>query len=169
MKYPAFLVLIVCMLSCSISKMVAQKDDGTFNSILIGKKISESPLQKYIKKDVLGDQFIAVIAYGCSHCIETTSKIIKLKKDKLIDDFIILGSEAGEDGTKKVFLATFPADEKLTIIDYDWLSLPRKFIDPEPAFPNPPVVFFIHNNTIQKVFSELPSSKALKRLKAQVE
>lgn len=162
----SFVLLLVCF--CSFSKQQLQKEKGTYNSILIGKKVSESPLHDYIKHTVTGDQLIAVIAYGCSHCMETTSKIIKLKKNNLLDDFIILGSEAGEEGTKKTFLSAFAGDEKFNLVDYDWLSLPKKFIEPEPSFPNPPVVFFIRNNVIVKIFSELPSPNDFKKMKERI-
>ena len=167
-RAPLFFYVFFSACCFSFSAPFVQKEKGTYNSLLIGKKISESPLHAYIKHSVTGDQFIAVIAYGCSHCIETTSKIRKLKENKLIDDFIILGSEAGEDGTKKAFLSALPADEKINIVDYDWLSLPKKFIEPEPSFPNPPVVFFIRNNVIVKIFSELPSQNDFKKIKDRI-
>lgn len=143
------------------------KGQRSFNSALIGKKIADTPLSDYIKKDVMGDQFILMIAYGCTHCRQAVQKAIRLKNNHSIDDFIILGSEAEETSAKEDFLTTIGPDEQEKMIDYDWTTFPKKFIIPEPGFPNPPVVFYIHDNIIINIMTEVPDSGNYRKLKGK--
>jgi hypothetical protein len=135
-----------------------------FNSVHTGKKITDTPLHDYLKEELKGDQLILLIAYGCSHCKEATEKAIQRRKEGLIDELIILGSEAGEKGSKELFRQEL-SDKSVRLIDYDWTSFPKKFIIPEPGFPNPPVVFFIRNNVIKKILNGVPDTGAMKKLK----
>lgn len=139
----------------------------SFNSVHTGKKIQDTPLHDYLKKELNGDQLVLLIAYGCSHCKEATEKAIQLKNDELIDGLVILGSEAGEKGTKETYLESL-SDKSIQPVDYDWTSFPKKFIIPEPGFPNPPVVFFVHNNVIKKILKGVPDAGALKKLKNKI-
>lgn len=136
----------------------------SFNSVHLGKKIADTPLHDYLKEEIKGDQLVLLIAYGCSHCKEATEKAIQLKNDKQIDGLIVLGSEAGEKGTKEKFKEDL-SDLSIKLIDYDWTSFPKKFIIPEPGFPNPPVVFFIRNDVLKKILTGVPDAGALKKLK----
>jgi hypothetical protein len=147
-----------------LASFLSEKDQGEFKSMLIGKKIAETPLNEYIKEDVKGDQLILFIAYGCSHCREATEKAVKLKNDHLIDDLIILGSEAGETDAKKTFIE-IGENKQLKLIDYDWANFPRKFTAAEKGFPNPPVIFYIHDNVIKKILTEIPSAASFKKMK----
>lgn len=153
-----FVILFFCVSSFSI------KEQGAFNSVLIGKKITDTPLNEYIKEEVKGDQLILMIAYGCSHCREATEKAVQLKKNKLIDDLIILGSEAGETDAKKTFVGLGENDQ-LKLIDYDWANFPREFTSAEKGFPNPPVIFYVHDNVIKKIITEIPGESAFKKMK----
>jgi hypothetical protein len=135
-----------------------------FNSVHTGKKIADTPLHDYLKQELKGDQLVLLIAYGCSHCKEATEKAIQLKNNKLIDGLVILGSEAGEKGTKDAFREEL-SDRSIQLIDYDWTSFPKKFIIPEPGFPNPPVVFFVRNDVIKKILTGVPDEGGLKKLK----
>lgn len=143
---------------------VSSFSQDSFNSVHTGKKIADTPLHDYLKQEIKGDQLVLLIAYGCSHCKEATEKAIQLKNNQLIDNVIILGSEAGEKGTKETFKEEL-SDHSIQLIDYDWTSFPKKFIIPEPGFPNPPVVFFIRNDVIKKILTGVPDASGLKKLK----
>lgn len=156
--------LLTILLASSLLSVKAQR---TFNSVLTGKKISDTPLNEYIKEDVMGDQFILMIAYGCTHCRQAVQKAIRLKNNNSIDDFIILGSEAEETSAKADFMTTIGPDEQARMIDYDWTTFPKKFIIPEPGFPNPPVVFYIHDNIIISIMTEVPDSGNYRKLKGK--
>jgi hypothetical protein len=147
--------------------LIPKKEQGEFKSMLIGKKIAETPLNEYIKEDIKGDQLILFIAYGCSHCREATEKAIKLKSSNLIDDLIILGSEAGETDAKKMFITSVGENNQMKVIDYDWANFPRKFTAAEKGFPNPPVIFFVRNNVIKKIMTEIPTAASFKKIKAR--
>ncbi len=138
-----------------------------FKSILIGKNITDTPLHNYIKEEVKGDQLILMIAYGCSHCKEATGKALQLKKEKLIDDLIVLGSEAGETDAKKNYILEFKDASPFKMIDYEWATFPQKFIVPEPKFPNPPIIFYIRDNVLLKIITEVPDSNAFKKMKGK--
>lgn len=153
-----FLLLIFSTIS-----FLSMNAQGIFKSVHTGKKISDTPLAEYIKDDVMGDQLILMIAYGCSHCKEATQKAIKLKRNNLIDDFIILGSEAEETSAKAGFMSTIGTNDYIKIIDYDWTTFPKKFIIPEPGFPNPPVIFYIHDNVIVSIMTDVPDSGNFKK------
>lgn len=144
--------VLTCILCCSLFSLKAQ---SPFRSSLIGKKIADTPLSEYIKEDVKGDQLILLIAYGCSHCQKAVQKALRLRNTNSIDNFIVLGSEAEETNAKSEFMTTV-ADEDIKIIDYDWTTFPRKFTIPEPGFPNPPVIFYVQNNVIINIFTEVP-------------
>jgi|SRR3954466_2706460 len=146
------ILLFICILGCSFFSLKAQ---GPFKSTLIGKKIADTPLSEYIQEDVNGDQFILLIAYGCSHCQKAVQQALRLRSTNSIDNFIVLGSEAEETSAKSAFMTTI-AGEDIKIIDYDWTTFPRKFTIPEPGFPNPPVIFYIRNNVIMNIFTEVP-------------
>lgn len=150
------------------TSFLSKKEQGEFKSMLIGKKITETPLNEYIKKDVNGDQLILLIAYGCSHCREATAKAIQLKSNHLIDNLIILGSEAGETYAKKTYIAELDKTNELQLIDYDWANFPRKFTVPEQGFPNPPIIFYVRDNVIKKIFTEVPTAVAFKKIKGNV-
>jgi hypothetical protein len=134
----------------------------SFRSALIGKNIADTPLSDYIKEDVKGDQFILLIAYGCHHCQKAVQQALRLRTTNSIDNFIVLGSEAEETSAKSEFMTKF-ADEDLKIIDYDWTTFPGKFTIPEPGFPNPPVVFYIQNNIIISILTEVPDKGNYRR------
>ncbi len=151
-----------------LTSFLSIKKQEEFKSILIGKKVAETPLSEHIASDVNGDQLIFVIAYGCPHCEEATKKAIKLKKDHLIDDLIVLGSEAGETDAKKTFLTNLGDTPDFKIIDYDWANFPRKFTSAETGFPNPPVIFYVRNNVIKKIMTEIPSTASFKKLKEKI-
>jgi hypothetical protein len=148
-----------------LSSFLFIKEQGTFKSMLIGKTIAETPLHEYIQEDVKGDQLILMIAYGCSHCREATEKAIQLKKNNLIDDLIILGSEAGETDAKKTFIAGLGENDQQKMIDYDWANFPRKFTGAEKGFPNPPVIFYVHDNVLKKILTEIPNETVFKKMK----
>jgi hypothetical protein len=160
-----FLFLSLLLFTSFLSK----KEQGEFKSILIGKKIAETPLNEYIKEGVKGDQLILFIAYGCSHCKEATEKAIELKNSGLIDDLIILGSEAGETDAKKKFIAGLGENNQLKLIDYDWADFPRKFTAAEKGFPNPPVIFFVRNTVIKKIMTEIPGPSSFKKIKEKTD
>jgi hypothetical protein len=146
------------------ASFLSKKEQGEFKSILIEKKISDTPLNEYIKEELKGDQLILLIAYGCHHCREATEKAIQLKNSHLIDDLIILGSEAGETDAKKTFMG-LGENSQLKVIDYDWANFPRKFTTAEKGFPDPPVIFYIHDNVIKKIMTEIPSASSFKKIK----
>ena len=143
------------LLSILFFSFISIKAQTPFRSSLIGKNISDTPLSEYIKEEVKGDQFILLIAYGCSHCQKAVQQALRLRNTNSIDNFIILGSEAEETNAKSEFMTTI-AGEDIRIIDYDWTTFPRKFTIPEPGFPNPPVIFYIQNNVIVNIFTEVP-------------
>lgn len=153
-------ILILTSLLCFL--FISIKAQSPFRSALIGKNVSETPLSEYIKEDIKGDQFILLIAYGCSHCQKAVQKALRLRTTNSIDNFIVLGSEAEETNTKAEFLATV-ADEDIRIIDYDWTTFPRKFTIPEPGFPNPPVIFYVQNNIIMNIMTDVPDKGNYKK------
>ena len=153
----------ILILFCTLISVKAQ---NSFRSTLIGKKIADTPLNEYIKEDVNGDQLILLIAYGCSHCQKAVQKALRLRNTNSIDNFIVLGSEAEETNAKAAFMATV-ADEDMKIIDYEWTTFPRKFTIPEPGFPNPPVIFYIQNNVIINIFTEVPDKGNYKKTSGQ--
>jgi hypothetical protein len=164
MVRPVLFLLAILVLT----SFLAKKEQGEFKSMLIGKKIAETPLSEYIREDIKGDQLILFIAYGCSHCREATQKAIEFKSSNLIDDLIILGSEAGETDAKKTFVAGLGENNQLKLIDYDWANFPRKFTAAEKGFPNPPVIFYIHDNVIKKIMTEIPSAASFKKYKEKM-
>jgi hypothetical protein len=155
--------LLFCIL-LFFASFLSKKEQGEFKSILIEKKISDTPLNEYIKEELKGDQLILLIAYGCHHCREATEKAIQLKNSHLIDDLIILGSEAGETDAKKTFMG-LGENSQLKMIDYDWANFPRKFTTAEKGFPDPPVIFYVHDNVIKKIMTEIPSASSFKKIK----
>ena len=163
MKYLEKKFLTLLLLTFSFGVIQGQ----TFKSVLLDKKISETTLGEYIKEDVMGDQLILMIAYGCSHCREAAQKAIKLKRNNLIDDFIILGSEAEETDAKAGFLTTIGTNDYIKIVDYEWTTFPKKFIIPEPGFPNPPVIFYIHDNVIKLIMKDVPDAGEFKKMRGK--
>ncbi|HRG53466.1 MAG TPA: hypothetical protein PLL00_11570 [Bacteroidia bacterium] len=151
--------ILSLILTCSFISVQAQ---SPFRSALIGKKVSETPLSEYIQQDIHGDQLILLIAYGCSHCQKATQKALRLRNTSSIDNFIVLGSEAEETNTKAEFMATI-ADEDIKVIDYEWTTFPRKFTIPEPGFPNPPVIFYVQNNVIMNIMTDVPDKANYKK------
>ena len=165
---PRLTLLLSLVFLSSFSKMEQlKKDDGSVKSILVGKKVSDSPFNEYIKTDLQGDQVILLIVYGCGHCRDAAIAVKKLKDAKLISDVIVLGSEAGEAGTKKEFMEIAGNALDCTVIDYDWETLPKKFTGPEPKMSPPPLAFYIHDNVIKKIYSVMPAEKEFRKAKAQ--
>ena len=160
MKHLKHYVLFLFIFSFTLTNA-----QGSFKSVHTGKKVAETPLGEYIKEDVTGDQLILMIAYGCSHCKDATQKAIKLKRNNQIDDFIILGSEAEETDAKAGYLYNIGTNDLPKIIDYEWTTFPKKFIIPEPGFPNPPVIFYIHNNVIESILTDVPDGGSFKKMK----
>lgn len=150
---PTFLLCIL---------FISMNAQSPFRSSLIGKNISETPLNEYIKEDIKGDQFVLLIAYGCSHCQKAVQKALRLRTTSSIDNFIVLGSEAEETNAKAEFMSSF-GDEDIKIIDYDWTTFPKKFTIPEPGFPNPPVIFYIQNNVIMNILTDVPDKGNYKK------
>jgi len=163
------LILSSLIFLSSFSKIdhLKKNDDGSIKSILVGKKISDSPFDEYIKTDLKGDHIILFLVYGCEHCWNAATAIKKLKDAKLVNDVIIMGSEAGETDTKKKFMEIVGTDLNCTIMDYDWATMPRKFTGPEPDMPPPPLAFYVHDNIIKKVYSVMPSEEEFKKVKVK--
>jgi hypothetical protein len=128
-------------------------EKGTYPSVLIGKKITETPFAKYIKDDLPGNTLMLFISYGCSHCEEATLKAKKLEGQ--FDRIIILGY--GDSTEKKMFYQNTKNNYKS--YDYDFSSMRSEIIGADSHFPPPPTAIWILNNVINKVFVKIPAAE----------
>ncbi|MEW6468699.1 MAG: hypothetical protein AB1458_07230, partial [Bacteroidota bacterium] len=120
--------LYAILLLCSFAFIPPQSEEkGNYVSPkFTGKKLQETVFGEFVKESFTGKTMLMVVSYGCDHCWDATRDAQKIKDEKLIDEIVILGAEAGEPGAKDKFKKETGQSYKM--IDYDYNLLGKKLM-----------------------------------------
>ena len=97
---------------------------------------------------------LMVVMYPCGHCMDATKDAQKLLDEKLIDNIFVMGTEGLDIGSKQKFMKEVEHDYKS--VDYDFDAMAAKLLAVDSLFPNPPLGIYLINDTIRKIYTEMP-------------
>lgn len=155
-------LLVLVFIGCNSVDSLNRKQKKSVPNI-VGKKLSDTPIKKYIDQEVKGKTWIMIVAYSCSHCKEQTKRVEPYITDSLVDDVIILGGAFDAIDSVRTEFQKEVGNNFTNYYDYEIKDFVSSLEDSEGSF-NVPMGVYVVDGVVINVFSRvMPSPKALRK------
>jgi uncharacterized membrane protein YphA (DoxX/SURF4 family) len=120
----------------------------------VGKKIAETPLQKFISTNSDSIYMVYCFSYGCPHCLNSMENIKEYPKNKIVDRIVLVGT--GDEESRNEFHRDFNVPFVcIDIAESEMLQITKAF----------PTTFFVIQNTIKyRMEGTLPVYQNLRKM-----
>ena len=151
--------LSLLFITCNSVDSLNKRQKNSVPNIL-GTRLSETPVGKYIDNELREKTWVMIVAYACSHCKDQTKKIEPYLTEGLVDDVIVLGGAFHSIDSLRVEFQKVVGDNFTNYRDYEIKDFVSSLEDSEGSF-NVPIGIYVVNGIVKNVFSRvMPSARA---------